>query len=193
MAGDEEGCDGKEVVCEVTLRFNSFIPTVNHEPNASFREDELKEVVTESCKSVAVYDHNLRDHAIECAFQKGAQPDPLEVDTRGDVLDKDVLRVRFLEVGNLAVEVGALLGTTDTSVDVAPLGCVVGIGDSEQSSDTIDAIESLTSGGTNVFESSGGRPTAKCGCGDAIDRGEVSCWFEHIQFRSSVFNFCLKP
>lgn len=59
MAGDEEGGDGKQVVCEVAFPFGSFITTVNHEPNANFREDELQEVVAESCKSVAVHDHNL--------------------------------------------------------------------------------------------------------------------------------------
>lgn len=48
---------------------------------------------------------------------------PLEVDTRGDVLDEEMLRVRLLEVCDLAVEVRALLGTADTGVDVAALGC----------------------------------------------------------------------
>ena len=130
MVGDEECGDGKQVVCEVAPPFGSFITTVNHEPNASFREDELQEVITESCKPVAVHDHNLSDHASECAFQKGTQPLSLEVDTRGDVLDEDILRVRLLKICDLAVEVWALLGTADTGVDVATFGCL-GSGNSE--------------------------------------------------------------
>jgi hypothetical protein len=114
---------------------------VNHDPSASFREDEVQEVVAESCKPVAVHDHNFRDHAGECAFQKGTQPLPLEVDTGGDVFDEDVVRVRLrlLEVGDLAVEVGTLLGTADAGVDVTALGGGRG-GDPEQRGNIADAV-----------------------------------------------------
>lgn len=176
MASNEEGCDREQVVSEVALSFGSLIATVNHEPSASFLEDELQEVVAESCKPVAVQDHNLRDHAGECSFQKGTQPFPLEVDPGADVFDEDVSRVRLLEVLGLAVEVGTLLGTTDAGVDVPSLGCV-GCGDPEESCDTVCVVEAFTSWGADVFEVSGGRPAAKCGCRDSILGPEVSCWF----------------
>ena len=59
MAGNEEGGDCEQVVGEVALSFCSLIATVNHEPSASFFEEELQEVIAESCKPVAVHDHNL--------------------------------------------------------------------------------------------------------------------------------------
>lgn len=74
-----------------------------------------------------------------------------------------MLRVRLLEVCDLAVEVRALLGAADTGVDVAALGCF-GSENSEQSIDTTDVIESLASWGAEMIEPSGGRPAAKCGC-----------------------------
>ena len=137
----------------------TFIFTVNHEPRANFREDKLQEVVSKSCKPVPVQDHNLGDHAFECLFQKGLQAFPFEVDTGGDVFDENVPRVRFLEVGALAIKVGALLRTTDSCVDVTTLGR---LGSAEQSKDTIEAIQALTSWCTYVFKTSGGRPVSKC-------------------------------
>jgi hypothetical protein len=56
MTCDKESRDREEVVCEVAL---VFITTVNHDPSASFCEDEVQELETESRKPVAVQDHNL--------------------------------------------------------------------------------------------------------------------------------------
>jgi hypothetical protein len=70
-----------------------------------------------------VQDHNLGDQTFECSFQKGAQAGPFEVDPRCDVLDEHVSRVRFFEIGDLAVEVGSLLGAADPRVDESALVC----------------------------------------------------------------------
>jgi len=123
MTCDKEGRDGEEVVCEVALVRGTFIATVNHDPSASFCEDEVQELESESSKSVAVQDHNLRDQTSECSLQKGTQAGPFEVDPRCDVLDEHVARVRFFEIGDLAVEVGSLLGAADPRVDVGALVC----------------------------------------------------------------------
>jgi hypothetical protein len=98
-------------------------------------------------------------------FQKGLHAAPLEVDPRSDVFDEDVFRVRFLEVCALAVKVGSLLCTTDSCVDVTTLGRLVS---SEESKDTIEAIQALTSWCTYMFETSGGRPVSKCARGEVI-------------------------
>ena len=96
---------------------------MNHDPSASFCEDEVQELESESSKPVAVQDHNLRDQTSECSFQKGTQAGPFEVDPGCDVLDEHVSRVRFFEIGDLAVEVGSLLGAADPRVDVGALVC----------------------------------------------------------------------
>jgi hypothetical protein len=59
MGSNEEGGDGEEVVCKVVFVAGAFIFTVNHEPSANFREDELQEVLSKSRKPVSVQDHNL--------------------------------------------------------------------------------------------------------------------------------------
>lgn len=95
---------------------------------------------------------------------------PLEVDARRDVFDEPVSRVRFLEVFALAFKVGSLLCATDPCIDVALLG---GFVLSKESKHTIEAIQALTSGCTNMVESSGGRPVAKCARREVILRLEV--------------------
>lgn len=142
---------------------------MNHDPRASFCEDEVQEVEAKSRKPVAVHDHNLRDHAGECLFQKGAQAGPLEVDAGCDILDASVSRVRFLEVGGLSVKVGTLLGAADPGVDVGTLARVVGsVVVSKEFCDAVDTIEALAARGAKVRESSGGRPAAKGGGREAI-------------------------
>ena len=59
MICDKESRDGEEVVGEVALVRGSFITTVNHDPSASFRQDEVQELGTKSSKPAAVQDHNL--------------------------------------------------------------------------------------------------------------------------------------
>jgi hypothetical protein len=59
MTRDKEGGDSEEVIGEITLVRGAFISTVNHDPRASFREDEVQEVEAKSRKPVAVHDHNL--------------------------------------------------------------------------------------------------------------------------------------
>ena len=180
MTRDKESGDGEEVVGEVALVSGTFIATVNHDPSASFREDEVQEVEAETRKPVAVHDHNLRDQAGECSFQKGAQTRPLEVDAGGDVLDEGVSRVRFLEVDDLAVEVGALLGAADPCVDVSAFAGVTGlVVVSEELRDASDAVEPLAARGTEVGESSGGRPAAKGGGGETILCAKVGSRFVH--------------
>lgn len=131
MAGNEERGDGEEVIGEIVVCVGSFIATVNHDPSASFREDEVHDVVAKSCKPVAVHDHNLRDHARECAFQKGTQPLPLEVDAGRDIFDDDVCRVRFFEVTDLPVEIWSLFCATDSGIDVSMLGCRITVDDGD--------------------------------------------------------------
>ena len=92
----------------------------------------------------------------------------------------------------MAVEVGALLGATNTGVDVPPF-CCVGCGDPEERGDTVCVVEAFTSWGTDMFEVSGGRPAAKCGCRDTILGPEVGCWFMSDDRYYFVVIFSRKP
>lgn len=140
MGRDKVGGDSEEIFGEIVRPV--IILTVNHELCASFCEDKLQEVDANSCKSVAVHDHNLCDQSCEYAFQKGLQAMAIEVDSGADVLEELVSRVRFLEVLDLAFEVSALLVTADPCVYI---GTLPGRLLSEETQDTIDAIHSLAS------------------------------------------------
>lgn len=64
-----------------------------------------------------MHDDNFRDQASEDSFQKGMQSPPLEVDSRSNVLDELMERVRFPEVLDLAFEVIVLFSSADSGVD----------------------------------------------------------------------------
>ena len=119
IARDKHGDDGEEVVGE--LAGLGVVATVNHDAARGLGADELDEVKGEAAEPVAVGHHNLSDSACEDAFQKGTQAGAAPVDPGGDVGDELVLWVGALEVGDLAVEVGALVGGRDAGVDDARL------------------------------------------------------------------------
>ncbi len=77
------------------------------------------------------------DHAFEDEFQKVLQAFALEVDTGSDVFDDVKVRVRFLEIFDLSIEVSGLLGAADSGVDVRTLsdGLL-----SEQFEHTVDVV-----------------------------------------------------
>ncbi len=115
---DKEGCDGEEVVSEIALVRGVFIATVNHDPSASFKEAELQHFECKSSNPVALLDHILRDQTGECSFQKGMQSWPFKVDAGSDVFNENLPRVRFLEIGDSAVEISSLFCATKSGVNV---------------------------------------------------------------------------
>ncbi len=166
---DEDSGDGKQVPGKIMFIVPLVcISTVNHDPSASFREDVLQDVVSNARKSVAVHDHNFGDQASEYMFQKGTKPFPLEVDPRRDVADDRVVRVRLLEVMDLAFEISLLFGAADSGVDVRAL-VRTGVLSNERI-DTIEAVHSLSAREPDVLEASGLGPGSKGAGGYAILR-----------------------
>ena len=131
--------------------------TVNHEFRANFREDKLQDVASKSCEPVSM--GNLRDHPVEDLFQNGLQTFSFEVNTGSNVFDDDVVRVRFLEVFNLAFEISTLLGAADSGVDVISL-CSVLL--PKKTLDSIDIVHSFAARESDVLQNSGGRPCTEC-------------------------------
>jgi hypothetical protein len=170
------GGDCKEIVCEVVLVFvNVLTFTVNQEFNVIFLKQEFQKVVCKSCKSVAVHDHNLADHAGHDVFQKGLQTMPFEVNTGSDVLDDFMARVRLFEVVDLSDKIGALLFTADPGVDIALLGGGLA---SHDAKDSVDTLHPLPSWHADMLDLSGDGPGSKGSMGDAVLRLEVGGGFE---------------
>lgn len=124
MACHKVGGDGEQIVGEIAEGVWVAARTVNHEFCASFLKDVLQKVGAKARQSVSVQDHNLADHAVESAFQKGTQALSLKVDAGADVADDIVLGVGRLERFDLPVEVagGALLGRANAGIDDAVPG-----------------------------------------------------------------------
>ena len=185
MARHKDGGDGEQIVGE----FSSFavgvvatpIATENHEPRASLREHKLQQLDAVARKPVAVHDHNLVDQAREHAFQNGEQAAALKVETGADVGDDAVGGAFAAQVGDLAFEVGALVGAADTSVDDALLflsffaGLVV-IVDTETLVDVAHVVEALAGGGAipNAAHQAAISPAPERGSGDLEASGKVA-------------------
>lgn len=178
MARHKDGGDGEQIVGE----FSSFavatpIATENHEPRASLREHKLQQLDAVARKPVAVHDHNLVDQAREHAFQNGEQAAALKVETGDDAVGGAFAA----QVGDLAFEVGALVGAADTSVDDALLflsffaGLVV-IVDTETLVDVAHVVEALAGGGAipNAAHQAAISPAPERGSGDLEASGKVA-------------------
>jgi hypothetical protein len=176
IRGDKVGGDGKEIVCEVMLVFVKVLTfTVNQEFNVILLKQEFQKVECNSCKSVAVHDHNLADQAGHDVFQKGLQTMPFEVNAGSDVLDDFVARVRLFEFVDLSDKIGSLLFITDPGVDIALLGGGLA---SHDAKDSIDTVHSFSSRHADVVDLAGYGPGSKGSMGDAILRLEVGGGFE---------------
>lgn len=176
MRGNNAGGDGEQIGGEVGLVFELCVRTENHEFSASFLKQELQQLESDSRKPISAHDHNLGDHSFEDVFQKGAQTLSVEVDAGADVSADDVVRERFLEVRDLAVEVCVLLGATNSGVDVGVLGRTWLL--SEESKHGVLVVHPLPSMEFEELDVSGGRPVPKGGGTDAILVVEMNGRFE---------------
>lgn len=103
---------------------------MNHEFCPSFLKDPLTELESIATQSVFVGNHNFCDFALIHSFQKGCKTAAVEIEPTADVPDNVVkgdFRARFLEVGNLSVEIGRLVAGGDSRVDEG-LSLPVGVG-----------------------------------------------------------------
>lgn len=127
MTRHKDGCNGEEVLgkfCGSSGTTGGIVhrAVVNHdESGASLREDEFHELKREATQSVAVGNHNLRDHTAVDAFQKGTQAFAVEIDAAANVADELIGGIEGAEGFDLAVEIagGFLLGAADAGVDDA--------------------------------------------------------------------------
>jgi hypothetical protein len=91
--------------------------TVDQDRAAAPGQDIFDEIEREAGESVFVGNHNLCDIAAERSVQKGFKTFALPVDPGGDIGDKAVVGVFSAKVGDLSVEVSALLFGGDPTVD----------------------------------------------------------------------------
>lgn len=118
VASDENGDDGEEVVSELTLVAGAAVVTLvlNHDLTPGTLENVLDELKGEAAEPVPVGYHNLLDISTHRPVQNGEEAWALPVDARGDVADDLVLWVRFLEGGDLSLEVVPLRRAGDPRV-----------------------------------------------------------------------------
>lgn len=166
MLGDEHTDDCQQVIGEVAGRivFGLVSLAKNHEPRASLAKEPLQELDGEARESVTVGNHNFCDIARVDAVQKGNKSSSLPVDPAGNVGEELCARVRFLELLDLTLEVGALVLTTDSGVEqgsVGGLGGEGGIGSSTAGKESVNVVAGVAMkapGGDNGTYASGGAP-----------------------------------
>ena len=88
----------------------------NHERCIVAAEQPFQKLHGKARKSVAMGNHNFRDSASTDGVQKGKQTLPFPVKTTARVADELMVGIRTLEVFALSIEIGVLLGGTDSGV-----------------------------------------------------------------------------
>lgn len=138
---------------------------VNAQPDLMLVEQPLQELQSESTKPVSICDHNFCDSSLVASFQNGEQTGPLPVETGGDVADELVLRIRFLEVPDLSLEVFLLVLRRDAGVDDFGAlwrscggGCV---GTLDELEELLLVVETLAARQLEAFDASGLGPSAE--------------------------------
>jgi hypothetical protein len=117
MTRHKDGDDGEQVVSELVGRRNIRVVAENHEAAAALFKEPVDELAGEAAEAVAaVGNHNFSDQAGVDAVQKGDKAGPVPVEAGADVADELVAGVGGAEVGELPLEVGALVLGADAGV-----------------------------------------------------------------------------
>ena len=174
MTCDKDSGNGQQVVCQFIGMASCVVLTVNHESHTSFFKPEFQKVFGKTRQTVFVHDNNLADHSLVDVVQKGTQSFPLEVEARGNVAEHAVLGVGRLQLLDLALEVGRLLGAADAGVDevlfLDDVGGqrVVGLVSAKQLADGLDIVDPLAAWKANSRDLSSNVPFSQGSGADAV-------------------------
>lgn len=143
----------------------------NHEPCIVAAEQPFQELHADAREPVAVGNHNFGDNAFAYGVQKGEKTGALPVDTAAGVLDNFVLGAFALEICALTLEVGVLVGGTNTGVANASSSvrffCFIVAQSSGNVREPVAPLAGATLG-ADGFNLALVRPAAKSACADIV-------------------------